>query len=140
MRCIKINIRPSSQRYNIFYSINRKGSKLDKQKIKKITRKFNDLIERNKDHRAYSDFKEGVNEGLEVAKDTFEENIMRFTSLESDEERETKAEELQNKFNLLIDSVVVKEKPRYSKDQLDGIHEGLEKSKKLFMECLEECF
>ena len=33
----------------------------------------------NKDHQAYSDFKEGVNKGLDIAKYTFEENAEKFS-------------------------------------------------------------
>jgi hypothetical protein len=113
---------------------------LDRQRIRKVIRKFSYLIERNKDLRAFSDYKEGVNEGLELAKDTFEENVEKFTSLGLGEDIGANVQNLQNKYDLLIDSIDIKEKPRYSKDQLDGIREGLERSKKLFEECLVECF
>ncbi|HEY3361913.1 MAG TPA: hypothetical protein VGK06_08870 [Methanosarcina sp.] len=32
----------------------------------------------NKDYQAYSDFKEGVNKGLDIAKYTFEENLEKI--------------------------------------------------------------
>jgi len=47
---------------------------------------------------------------------------------------------LQDRFNLIIDTIVVKEKPNYSQDHLDGIYEGFEKSKKLFGECINEYY
>ena len=39
---------------------------LDKQKIETPVRKFKNFIEMNKDHQAYSDFKEEVNKGLDI--------------------------------------------------------------------------
>lgn len=113
---------------------------MDRQKIRKAIRKFSDLIEGNKDLRAFSDYKEGVNEGLELAKDTFEENVEKFVLLGLEKDVDSKVQTLQNKYDLLMDSVDVKGKPRYSKDQVEGIREGLERSKKLFGECLKECF
>jgi hypothetical protein len=111
---------------------------LNELKIKKTVRKFSDLIEKNKDRRAYSDFKEGVNEGLEIAKDTFEENVEQFLSSDLGEDRDTKIKDLQDRFNLLIDTIVVTRKPNYSNDQFEGIYEGFEKSKRLFGECINE--
>ncbi|MDY9925966.1 hypothetical protein [Methanosarcina sp.] len=113
---------------------------MDQRKINRTVRKFSDLIERNKDRRAYSDYKEGVNEGLEIAKDTFEENVENFLSPISDEDPTTKVQSLQDRFNRIIDTIVVKEKPNYSQDHLDGIYEGFEKSKKLFGECINEYY
>ena len=52
---------------------------LDKQQIETPVRKFKNFIEMNKDHQAYSDFKEGVNKGLDIAKYTFEENAEKFS-------------------------------------------------------------
>ncbi|WP_269850242.1 hypothetical protein [Methanosarcina horonobensis] len=46
----------------------------------------------------------------------------------------------QNRFNLIIDSIVVKEKPNYSRDYLDGIYEGFERSKELFGEFIKEFY
>lgn len=111
---------------------------MNELKIKKTVRKFSDLIEKNKDRRAYSDFKEGVNEGLEIAKDTFEENVEQFILSDPGEDRDTKIKDLQDRFNLLIDTIVVRRKPNYSNDQFEGIYEGFEKSKKLFSECINE--
>lgn len=113
---------------------------MDQQKIKKTVKKFSDLIEKNKDIRAYSDYKEGINEGLEIAKDTFEDNVEKFYSPLSDKDPEVKIRSLQERFNLIIDTIAVKKKPNYSADHLDGIYEGFEKSKKLFGECVREYF
>ena len=113
---------------------------MNQQRIKKTARRFSDLIERNKDGRAYSDFKEGMNSGLEIAKDTFEENIETFLSPVSDGGQIAKVHTLQDKFNRIIDTIVVKEKPNYSQDHLDGIYEGFEKSKKLFGEFIKEFY
>ncbi len=41
---------------------------LDKHKMETSVRKFNICIEKNKDQQAYSDFKEGVNKGLDIVK------------------------------------------------------------------------
>jgi hypothetical protein len=111
---------------------------LTKPKVKKVIRKFSDLIERNKDEQAFSDFKEGVNEGLELAKDTFEENAEKFISVDPDEDRTVKIKSLQDKFNGIIDTIVVKNKPNYTEEHLEGIHTGLEKSKELFEKCINE--
>jgi hypothetical protein len=111
---------------------------LDKQQVKNAVREFSDLIERNKDSRAYSDFKEGINEGLELAKDTFDENAEKLISSDSGQDRTTRIKSLQDGFNLLIDSLVIRRKPRYSQDSLDGIHNGLEKSKELFRYFIED--
>lgn len=111
---------------------------MDQKRINKTVRKFSDLIERNKDTRAYSDYKEGINEGLEMAKDTFEENVEKFLSPVSDEDPAVKVQNLQDRFNLIIDTIIVKKKPNYSSDHLDGIYEGFEKSKKLFNLCVRE--
>ena len=116
------------------------GVCLDQQKIKKTIRKFSDLIEKNKDTQAFSDYKEGINEGLEMAKDTFEENVEKFLSPDSNEDPAAKVQSLQDKFNRIIDSIVVKQKPNYSQDHLDGIYEGFKKSKKLFGDCIKEYY
>ncbi|AAM30227.1 hypothetical protein [Methanosarcina mazei] len=113
---------------------------MKQKRIKKTVRKFSDLIERNKDRRAYSDYKEGINEGLEIAKDTFEDNVEKFLSTSTDEDPQTKIRSLQDRFNLIIDTIVVKEKPNYSQDHLDGIYEGFEKSKKIFENCIQEYY
>jgi len=106
--------------------------------IKNAVRKFSDLIERNKDFRAYSDFKEGINEGLEIAKDAFEENAEKFNLSDSVEARDSKIQSLQNRFNLLIDSIEITKKPNYSEDQLEGVYKGLERSKELFGDFIKE--
>jgi hypothetical protein len=111
---------------------------LIKLKDKKVIRKFSDLIERNKDYQAFSDFKEGVNEGLELAKDTFEENAEKFISVDPDEDRIVKIKSLRDKFNGIIDTIVVKDKPNYTDEHLEGIYTGLEKSKELFEKCINE--
>lgn len=113
---------------------------MDQKLVQKTVRKFSDLIERSKDTRAYSDYKEGINEGLEMAKDTFEENIEKFVSPMPDEDPDVKIRSLQDRFNLIIDTIVFKEKPNYSPDHLDGIYEGFEQSKKLFGECVREYY
>jgi hypothetical protein len=113
------------------------GEDLNKEQVKSAIRIFSDLIERNKDHRAYSDFKEGINEGLEIAKDAFDENAEKFIS-DLDEDRTTRIKNLQDRFDLLIDTLVIRRKPRYSQDSLDGIYNGLEKSKEIFKYFLED--
>lgn len=54
--------------------------------MKDLIRKFNACIERSKDNQAYSDFKEGVNKGLDIAKYTFEDNLEKLplSDLEED--------------------------------------------------------
>lgn len=111
---------------------------MNAQKVKNAVRRFSELIERNKDYRAYSDFKEGINEGLEIAKDTFEENVEKFDLSDSNEDRAVKIQSLQDRFNLLIDTIGIIKKPNYSKEQLDGIYEGFERSKELFGEFIKE--
>ncbi|AKB75558.1 hypothetical protein MSLAZ_2297 [Methanosarcina lacustris Z-7289] len=113
---------------------------MDQIIITKTVKKFSDLIERNKDSRAYSDFKEGINEGLEIAKDTFEENVDKYMTSASGADPAAKIQSLQDRFNLMIDTMTVKEKPHYSQDHLDGIHEGFERSKKIFGECVKEYY
>lgn len=39
---------------------------------------FNKLIEKNKDRQPYSDYKSKINQGLEIAKDAFDENAEKF--------------------------------------------------------------
>jgi hypothetical protein len=111
---------------------------LNKQQVEDAVTRFSDLIDRSKDQQAYSDYKEGINEGLELAKDTFDENAEKFISsnLDYDQAREIKG--LQDRFNLLIDTLVIRKKPKYSQDNLDGIHRGLERSKELFGDFIEE--
>ncbi len=96
------------------------------------------MIERNKDHRAYSDFKEGINEGLEIAKDTFEEHVEKFDLSDLEENKTIKVQNLQDKYNSLIDTLKITKKPNYSEEQLEGIYKGVEKSKVLFGEFIKE--
>lgn len=114
------------------------GLSVGQQKINNVVRRFSYLIEKNKDGQAYSDFKEGINEGLEIAKDTFEENVEKFDFSCSDGDREARIQRLQNLFNLFIDTIEITKKPNYSRDQLEGIYKGFEKSKKLFNEFIKE--
>ena len=65
------------------------------------------------------------------------ENVDKFLQV-PDEEPAEKVRSLQDRFNLIIDTIIVKEKPNYSPDRLDGIYEGFEKSKKLFGQCIKE--
>lgn len=111
---------------------------MNKQKIEDAVIRFSDLIERKKDQQAYSDYKEGINEGLELAKDTFDGNAEQFVSSSSDYDRSTEIKMLQDKFNLLIDRLTISKKPRYSQDSFDGIYKGLEMSKELFRDFIEE--
>lgn len=106
----------------------------------RAVRVFSKLIERNKDRQPYSDYKEGINQGLEIAKDAFEENAEKFVYFNlnnSKEDRDAKIKSLQDRFDLLLNTIVV-EKPRYTKGHLDGINEGFEKSRKLFAEFVKE--
>jgi hypothetical protein len=111
---------------------------LNAEKLKNAIRRYSDLIERNKDRQAYSDFKEGINEGLEIAKDTFEENADDFDLSSSHEDRDVKMQKLQERFNLLIDTTEIAKKPNYSEEQLEGIHKGFERSKSLFGDFIKE--
>lgn len=111
---------------------------MDEQQVEDAVTRFSDLIDRSKDQQAYSDYKEGINEGLEIAKDTFDENAEKFVLSSSDYDRATVIKNLQDKFNLLINTLTVSKKPRYSQDSLDGIYKGLEISKELFRDFIEE--
>lgn len=113
---------------------------MDLKQIDKLVRRFSNLIEKNKDGRAYSDFKEGKNKGLQIAKNTFNENAEKFVSLDLDGGHTAEIQSLQDRFNLIIDSIIVKEKPNYSQDHLEGIYEGFEKSKELFGEFIREFY
>jgi hypothetical protein len=105
---------------------------LRNKQVEDAVTRFSDLIDRNKDQQAYSDFKEGFNEGLEIGKDTFDENAEQFILSNSDADRATKIKSLQDMFDLLIDKLVIRKKPKYSQDSLDGINTGLQRSKELF--------
>ncbi len=56
----------------------------------------------------------------------------------SKENQTIKIQNLQNEYNLLIDTLKIGKKPNYSTDCLEGIYEVLEKSKALFGEFIEE--
>jgi hypothetical protein len=111
---------------------------LNKQQVEDAVTRFSDFIDRSKDLQAYSAYKEGINEGLEIAKDTFDENSEKFVLPNSDYDRATKIKSLQDRFNSLIDTLNIRKKPKYSQDSLEGINEGLERSKELFRDFIEE--
>lgn len=108
--------------------------------MKNLIRKFNTCIERSKDNQAYSDFKEGVNKGLDIAKYTFEENLEILSLPGSDEDPAEKIRSLENNFNYLLDGIALSKKPNCSEQRLDGVHTGFEKSKKIFKEFITESF
>lgn len=91
----------------------------------------------NKDYQAYSDFKEGINKGLDIAKGTFEENLEKFLIFDSEEYRDVKINNLQSTFNTLIDEINFAKKPNCSDDRFEGIYTGFEKSKQMFRDFLE---
>jgi hypothetical protein len=113
---------------------------LTTEKIKNLVKRFNNHIEKSKDHQAYSDFKEGVNKGLDIAKYTFEENADKFSLHDLDEGQAVKVKSLQNDFNKLLDGINVQKKPNCSEECLDGIHFGFERSKKVFGDFIQEAF
>lgn len=110
---------------------------MDTQEIEHAIIKFNNLIDENKEQMAYSDFKEGINKGLDIAKHNFEDHIEKFDLSSSKENQTIKRQNLQNEYNLLIDTLKIG-KPGCSTDCLEGIYEGLEKSKILFGEYIKE--
>jgi hypothetical protein len=110
---------------------------LDKQTIKHAIRKFSSLIEINKEDQAYSDFQEGFNKGLDMAKYTFEDHVDKLDLFRLESNRTMKLQTLQDKYNLLIDTLEIK-KPNCSEECLKGIHAGFEKSKILFGELIRE--
>jgi hypothetical protein len=114
--------------------------RLDEQKAKDAIGMFRKLIEKNKDRQPYSDYKEGINHGLEIAKDAFEENAEKFVysnSSNSNEDMDAKIKSLQDRFEMLLGTIVV-EKPRYTRGHLEGIDRGFEKSKILFAEFIKD--
>jgi hypothetical protein len=113
---------------------------LDKQKIENSVRKFNNFVEINKDPWAYSDFKEGVNKGLDIAKYTFAENAENLPLSDLDEDRIVTIKRLQDGFNQLLDRIVLTKKPNCSEDHLDGVYSGFERSKELFREFVINSF
>ena len=113
---------------------------LDTEEIKNIVRKFNNFIEINKEHQAYSDFKEGVNKGLDIAKYTFDENAEKLSSCCSDENADVRVKSLQDSFNQLLDGITLIKKPNLSEEHLDGVYIGFEKSKEIFGNLIKESF
>jgi hypothetical protein len=110
---------------------------MDMRKSQEIVRKFNALIEINKDHQAFSDFKEGINRGLEIAKGAFNENAQEFDISYSGDDEHLRIRELQNNFNSLIDKITLSKMPNCSDDRLEGIYTGFEKSKQIFGELVK---
>jgi hypothetical protein len=94
----------------------------------------------NKDTRAYSDFKEGVNKGLDIAKYTFTENAENLPLSDSYEDRAIIIKRLEDGFNQLLDRIVLTKEPNCSEDHLNGICSGFERSKELFREFIKESF
>ena len=94
----------------------------------------------NKDHQAYSDFKEGVNKGLDIAKYTFEENLEKLSLSNSDEAQVEGMINLESNFNQILDGISLSKKPNCSEERLDGVYTGFERSKKIFRELLNESF
>jgi hypothetical protein len=122
----------------VFHFKSKGGQNLDKQTVKYAIRRFSNLIERNKEHRAYSDFKEGINKGLDIAKFTFEDHVEKFDLSSLEDNQTIKIRDLQNEFNSLIDTLDIRKKPNCSEEHLEGIYKGFEKSKLLFEEFIKE--
>lgn len=114
------------------------------QKIKNPVKKFSHFIEMNKDSQAYSDFKEGVNKGLDIARYTFEENIEKLSLSDSEEDKDenkpVKTKSLQDSFSKLLDRIILEKKPNCSEERLEGIYTGFERSKKIFGDFIQEAF
>jgi hypothetical protein len=110
---------------------------LDKH-IETSVRKFNKFIEQNKDRRAYSDFKEGVNKGLDIARFTFEENAEKFCILDKDGDQTLMRNCLHDNFCQLLDRIPMEKKPNWSEDHFEGVHTGFERSKEIFREFITE--
>lgn len=108
--------------------------------MKTLVRKFTTRIEMNKDYQAYSDFKEGVNKGLDIARYTFEENLEKLSLSGSDEDQAEKMRGLEDNFNRLLDGIALSKKPNFSEERLDGVYTGFEKSKKIFRDFVKESF
>lgn len=110
------------------------------QKIRNLVKKFNHSIERNKDYQAYSDFKEGVNKGMDIARYTFEENVEKLSLSDASEDKIVKTKSLQDDFNKLLDKIILEKKPNCSEERLEGIYTGFERSKKIFGDFVQEAF
>jgi hypothetical protein len=120
--------------------LKKEAKSLATQKIKNLVRKFNSSIEMNKDYQAYSDFKEGVNKGMDIARYTFEENAEKFSLPYSDEDWAVRIGNLQDEFNQLLDGIILPKKPNCSEERLDGVYSGFERSKKIFGEFIKESY
>ena len=68
---------------------------------------------------------------------TLNDNSDKFSLSDLDEDRDAEIKELQDRYNSLIDRIEIKKKPKYSEEELEGIHEGLEESKALFGEFIK---
>ncbi|RXA16711.1 hypothetical protein EQO05_13595 [Methanosarcina sp. MSH10X1] len=108
--------------------------------MKTLVRKFNICIEMNKDYQAYSDFKEGVNKGLDLAKCSFEENLEKLSLSFPDDDQVEGVRILENDFNQFLDGITLSKTPNCSEERLDGVHTGFERSKKIFKEFIKESF
>ena len=106
--------------------------------IETSVRKFNKFIEQNKGRRAYSDFKEGVNKGLDIARFTFEENAEKFCILDKDGDQTLMRNCLHDNFCQLLDRIPMEKKPNWSEDHFEGVHTGFERSKEIFREFITE--
>lgn len=113
---------------------------MDQQKVRNLVRKFTTRIEMNKDNQAYSDFKEGVNKGLDIARYTFEENLENLSLSGSDEDQAERIRGLESDFSRLLDGIALSKKPNCSEERLDGVYTGFEKSKKIFRDFIKESF
>lgn len=113
---------------------------MDSQKMKLLVRRFNTYIDMNKDYQAYSDFKEGVNKGLDIAKCSFEENLEKLSLSYSEENQAERIRLLENGFIKFLDCISLPKTPNCSDERLDGVHTGFEKSKKIFKEFIKESF
>lgn len=121
-------------------SLKKEARILETQKMKDLIRKFNVCIERSKDNQAYSDFKEGVNKGLDIAKYTFEDNLEKLPLSDLEEDPAEKIRSLENNFNQLLDGISISKKPNCSEQRLDGVYTGFEKSKRIFKDFITESF
>lgn len=138
-------------RVEIGYRVLKTGCEiLNKHKVETSVKKFNKFVEQNKDQQAYSDYKEGVNKGLDIAKYTFEENAEKFCIfeenaekfciLERDGDQAVKINCLHDNFCQLIDRIVMAKKPNWSEDHFEGLCTGFEKSKEIFRKFITESF
>jgi hypothetical protein len=94
----------------------------------------------NKDYQAYSDFKEGVNKGLDIARYTFEDNLEKLSLTSSGDEPAEKVRGLESSFNQLLDGIALLKTPNCSQQRLDGVQSVFDISKNIFKEFLNESF